>query len=327
MAQEYPMALPEGSVLFGRYIIEETLGQGGFGITYKATDYQTKSFVAVKEFFPETMARREGITVIPYSGEASSNYEYGLEQFLEEAKTLSEFIGNPNIVKVHSYFEENGTAYFAMDYVQGESFDKYLKRRGGKIGYTEAEKILLHVMDALASVHSKGIVHRDVTPDNIYITDVEDVKLLDFGAARYSLGDRSRSLDVVLKHGFAPKEQYSRHGKQGAYTDVYSLAATFYYAITGTRPPDSIERLEDDKLVLPSKRDVKITPECEKTLLKALSVRAEERFQDMVAFKTELLNSAPLFEGPVGFCYYCGDMIPASAKFCPSCGKQIPMFD
>ena len=323
MDSAFPMALPKDSVLAGQYIIDKTLGQGGFGITYRAIDYKSNSYVAIKEFYPETMATREGITVVPFSGEASQNYYYGMEQFLDEAKTLSEFIGNPNIVKVHRYFEENGTAYFAMDFVEGESFDKYLKKRGGKISYREAERILLHVVDALAAVHSKGIVHRDVTPDNIYITSTEDVRLLDFGAARYSLGDRSRSLDVVLKHGFAPKEQYSRHGRQGAFTDVYSLGATMYYAITGVRPPDSIERLDEDKLILPSQLGVTITQSQEMALMKAMSVRAETRFQDMIEFKNALLQSAPQYDGPVEFCINCGQMIKAKSKFCPICGFTL----
>jgi serine/threonine protein kinase len=179
---------------------------------------------------------------------------------------------------VHSYFEENGTAYFVMDFIEGTSFDVYIKEHGGRVSYEEAEKILLPVMDALAAVHSKGIVHRDVTPDNIYITKDGTVKLLDFGAARYSLGDKSRSLDVVLKHGFAPKEQYTRHGKQGPFTDVYSLGATFYFAITGRRPPDSIDRLEEDDLVPPSSLGVQIPPEKEDALIKAMSVQPADRY-------------------------------------------------
>ncbi len=328
MDSVFPMALPKDSVLAGQYIIDKALGQGGFGITYRAIDYRSNSFVAVKEFFPETMATRDGLTVVPFSGEAAQNFYYGMEQFLDEARTLSEFIGNPNIVKVHRYFEENGTAYFVMDFVEGESFDKYLKKRGGKIGYKEAERILIHVVDALAAVHSKGIVHRDVTPDNIYITSTEDVRLLDFGAARYSLGDRSRSLDVVLKHGFAPKEQYSRHGKQGAFTDVYSLGATMYFAVTGIRPPDSIERYDVDKMVPPSQLGVQITPTQEYALLKAMSVRAEDRFQDMIEFKAALLAGADIKTGPMMYCFNCGECIPANSVFCTKCGttqkEQVP---
>lgn len=289
MSEEmYPLALPEGTVLAGQYTIEKVLGQGGFGITYRAIDHKTGNKVAVKEFFPDTLAYREMTTVISYPGERAENYEYGKENFLQEAQTLAQFIGNEGIVRIHTYFEENGTAYFVMDYIEGESFDDYLKDRGGKISAEEAIKILTPIMDALDFVHSKGIVHRDVTPDNIYITKDGKVKLLDFGAARYSLGDKSRSLDVILKHGFAPKEQYTRRGKQGPYTDIYSLAATFYFAVTGKRPPDSIDRIDEDDLVPPRNLGVDITADQEHALLQALNVQPADRFRSMKALRNAM---------------------------------------
>ena len=290
MNEKYPLALSKGTILAGQYTIEKVLGQGGFGITYEAIDYKTNQKVAVKEFFPDTLAYREAATVISYPGERSESYEYGKESFLQEAKTLAEFIGNENIVRIHSYFEENGTAYFVMDYIEGTSFDDYIKEKGGKVSVEEAKKILIPMMDALGAVHSKGIVHRDVTPDNIYVTNDSTVKLLDFGAARYSLGDKSRSLDVILKHGFAPKEQYTRRGKQGPFTDIYSLGATFYFAITGRRPPDSVDRLDEDDLIPPSNLGVDITDYQERAILQALSVQPAERFQTMDVFKKVLLN-------------------------------------
>ena len=292
MDEKYPLALPEGTVLAGQYVIEKVLGQGGFGITYRANDHKTNQKVAIKEFFPDTLAYREITTVTAYPGERYENYVYGKECFLQEAKTLAEFIGNVNIVRIHSYFEENGTAYFVMDYIEGKSFDEYIKERGGKISVEEAKNILVPVMDALDVVHGKGIIHRDVTPDNIYITNDGTVKLLDFGAARYSLGDKSRSLDVILKHGFAPKEQYSRRGKQGPYTDIYSLSATFYFAITGRRPPDSVDRLDEDDLIPPGNLGINITAYQENAILRALSVQPVERFQSMTEFRRSLLNES-----------------------------------
>ena len=247
--EDYPLALPHGTILSGQYIIGRVLGQGGFGITYVAQDHQSKKLVAVKEYLPDGMATRTGShAVTAYSGQRGESFQYGKECFLKEAQTLAEFIGNPGIVRVYSYFEENGTAYFVMDYVEGISFLQYIKDQGGKVSWQEAERILMPVMSALGAVHSKGIIHRDVTPDNIFITRDGTVKLLDFRAARYSLGDKSRSLDVVLKHGFAPREQYTRHGRQGPYTDVYSVAASFYYAVTGRKPPDAIDRMDEDGL-------------------------------------------------------------------------------
>ena len=291
MEGKYPLALPKGTILAGQYIIESVLGQGGFGITYKATDYKTKGFVAIKEFFPESMATRTGTTVSPFSGERGESFDYGKDSFLQEAETLAQFIGIDGIVEIHNYFEENGTAYFVMDYVEGISFDEYIKRSGGKVTCEVAEGVLVRIMDALAMVHSKGIVHRDVTPDNIYITNDGKVKLLDFGAARYSLGDKSRSLDVVLKHGFAPKEQYTRHGRQGPFTDVYSVGASFYFALTGRRPPDSIDRLEEDDLVPPSSLGVQISKEKEYAILKAMAVQPGDRYQTMTEFKQGLYSN------------------------------------
>ncbi len=290
MDSKYPLALPAGSVLAGQYVIDKVLGQGGFGITYAATDHKTDTKVAVKEFFPESMATRtQSVSVTPFSGDIGESFQYGKTCFLQEAETLAQFIGNENIVKIHCYFEENGTAYFVMDFVEGTSFDRYIKDKGGKISYEETEKYLIPVMDALHAVHNKGIVHRDVTPDNIYITKDGVVKLLDFGAARYSLGDKSRSLDVVLKHGFAPKEQYTRRGRQGPFTDVYALGATFYFALTGKRPPDSIERLDEDNLVPPSTLGVSIPKSAEEAILRAMAVNPQGRFQTMQEFKNALL--------------------------------------
>lgn len=293
--EAFPLALPAGTVLAEQYKIEEVLGQGGFGITYRAMDKKSQKRVAVKEFFPDTLAYREHRSVVSYPGERSENYVYGLEGFLHEAETLRILDGNENIVRIYRYFEENGTAYFVMDYIEGVSFEAYIAERGGKISVAEAKQILFPIMDALDAVHAKGIIHRDVTPDNIYITKDGVVKLLDFGAARYSLGDRSCSLDVILKHGFAPMEQYKRHGKQGAYTDIYSLAATFYYAVTGKRPPDAVERIDEESLIPPHALGIEITEVDENALLQAMRFQPYDRFQTMRAFRRAMqLTYAPV---------------------------------
>lgn len=283
----YPEALLHGSLLAGQYITGRVLGQGGFGITYVALDKKLQIKVAAKEYLPDMMAGRSAGSpqVTAYTGERGGQYQYGLEQFLEEARVLAKFNGNPNIVSVRSFFEQNGTAYFVMDYITGTSFKTYLSNHGGRVSWEEAVRILTPVMDALSAVHKEGIIHRDVTPDNIYITSDGQVKLLDFGAARYSLGDRSRSLDVVLKPGYAPKEQYTRKGRQGPYTDVYSLAACFYAAITGVLPPESLDRMEEDDLVPPSARGIAIPRDLEDAILCGLEVRSEDRYQTMDEFR------------------------------------------
>ena len=290
--EKYPLALVPGSILNGRYIIGRVLGQGGFGITYTARDHQTGQIVAIKEFFPDSMVTRSNHTaVIPYTGERGENFGYGKDTFLLEAKTMAQFIGNPNIVRVYSYFEENGTGYFVMEYVDGQSFQSYLKENFGRIPWEDALRILLPVMDALSIVHEKGIIHRDIAPDNICIAKDGTVKLLDFGAARYSLGNVSQSLDVVLRHGFAPREQYKRRGRQGPYTDVYALGATLYYALTGVRPDDALERQDEDNMPLPSSLGANVTEAQEEVILKAMAVDPEDRYQSMQEFRSAVLYS------------------------------------
>ncbi|MDE6619651.1 MAG: protein kinase [Lachnospiraceae bacterium] len=293
--EKYPAALPMDTILAGEYIIKNVLGQGGFGITYLAEEYRTDAKVAVKEFFPETMAMRStpSLEVRTYTDERLDNFRFGMNSFLEEAKVLAQFQGNPHIVGVQKYFEENGTAYFVMEYIDGIDFKTYIRQNGGKLPWEEVWKIMSPVMDALDAVHQKCMVHRDVTPDNIFISKDGAVKLLDFGSARYSLGDRSRSLDVVLKPGYAPKEQYTRRGKQGAYTDVYSVAACFYAALSGYLPPESLDRMEEDNLVLLSARGVRLDQTAEDAIIKALEVCAGDRYQTMAEFKQAILAQKP----------------------------------
>ena len=278
--KKYPVALRAGTLLNGRYLIGRVLGQGGFGITYVAYDQNLGSRVAVKEYMPGEMAARpDGKTVSPMAGNREEEFRYGRERFQEEARTLAKFTGQPGIAGATDYFDENGTSYFVMEYVEGISFKTYIANQGGKVSVEEALDVMIPVLRALTAVHAEGFIHRDVTPDNIYITKDGNVKLLDFGSARYSLGDKSKSLDVILKVGYAPKEQYTRRGRQGPYTDVYSCAACLYAAITGFLPPESLDRLEKDELVPPSRQGIEIPLYLERAILKGLAVQPEDRFQ------------------------------------------------
>ena len=257
--QKFPTALRAGTVLNGRYIVGQVLGQGGFGITYLALDTQLNAKVAVKEFMPSEIATRvDGTTVSVFAETKSEDFSYGAERFQEEARPLAKFIGHPNIAGVSSYFNENDTSYFVMDYIEGISFKSYIANHGGQVSVEETLNVMIPVLRALTAVHQEGFIHRDVTPDNIYISKDGNVKLLDFGSARYSIGDKSKSLDVILKVGYAPKEQYIRRGRQGPYTDVYSCAACFYAALTGFLPPESLERLDHDELVPVSQAGIDI---------------------------------------------------------------------
>ena len=282
--KKYPVALRAGTVLNDRYIVGRVLGQGGFGITYLAWDTQLEAKVAIKEFMPNEIATRIGTTVSVAVESRSEDFTYGAERFQEEARTLAKFIGNPNIAAVTSYFDENDTSYFVMDYIEGISFKTYIANHGGKVSVDDALNVMIPVLRALTAVHAEGFIHRDVTPDNIYITKDGMVKLLDFGSARYSIGDKSKSLDVILKVGYAPKEQYIRRSRQGPYTDVYSCAACFYAALTGFLPPEALERLDHDELVPVSQAGVDIPEYLDKAILKGLAVQPEDRFQNAQEF-------------------------------------------
>ncbi len=287
-------------MLNSRYIVGRVLGQGGFGITYVAYDQNLGSRVAVKEYMPGEMAARpDGKTVSPMAGNREEAFLYGRERFREEARTLAKFTGQPNIAGATDYFDENGTSYFVMEYVEGISFKTYIANAGGKVSIEEALDVMIPVLRALTAVHAEGIIHRDVTPDNICITKDGNVKLLDFGSARYSLGDKSKSLDVILKVGYAPKEQYTRRGRQGPYTDVYSCAACLYAAITGYLPPESLDRLEKDELIPPSRQGIEIPLYLERAILKGLAVQPEDRFQTAGEF-LDALESQKVVELPKG---------------------------
>ena len=289
--QKFPVALRAGTVLNNRYIVGRVLGQGGFGITYVAFDSQLQAKVAVKEYMPSDMATRvEGTTVSIMMDTRAEDFTYGAERFQEEARTLAKFIGHPNIAGVSSYFDENDTSYFVMDYIEGVSFKSYIANNGGKVSIDETLNVMIPVLRALTAVHAEGFIHRDVTPDNIYISKDGNVKLLDFGSARYSIGDKSKSLDVILKVGYAPKEQYIRRGRQGPFTDVYSCAACFYAALTGYLPPESLERLDHDELVPVSQAGVDIPEWLDKAILKGLAVQPEDRFQSAAEFLDAIEN-------------------------------------
>ena len=295
----YPVALRAGTVLNHRYTVGRVLGQGGFGITYLAWDEKLEARVAVKEYMPNDISTRVGTTVSVAMESRAEDFTYGEERFKEEARILAKFMGQPNIAGVTDYFDENGTSYFVMDYIEGISFKTYIAGQGGKVSVQEALDVMIPVLRALTAVHAEGFIHRDVTPDNIYITKDGNVKLLDFGSARYSIGDKSKSLDVILKVGYAPKEQYIRRGRQGPYTDVYSCAACLYAAITGYLPPESLERLDHDTLTPPSEAGAEIPLYLERAILKGLAVQPEDRFQTAGEF-LEALESQEVVELPPG---------------------------
>ncbi|HIR26940.1 MAG TPA: serine/threonine protein kinase, partial [Candidatus Choladousia intestinigallinarum] len=226
---EEPYYLAPGTVLRKRYLIGKVLGYGGFGITYIGYDQRLKRITAIKEYFPSDFATRAFGTrqVTVYSGMAVEQYQSGLERFHLEAQKLAKFTDVPEIVDIYDCFYENGTGYIVMEFLKGKNVKEILKERE-KLPWEEAKEIILHVLDGLHVMHGAGMIHRDIAPDNIFITEEGQVKLLDFGAARYAASTYTRSLSVILKPGYAPEEQYRSRGKQGAWTDIYGVGASFY---------------------------------------------------------------------------------------------------
>ena len=279
-----PVFLKPGTELNGRYTVGLALGQGGFGITYIGYDNILNTRVAIKEYYPADIAGRTSNdgTVSAYT-QGSDEYFKGKTRFIEEARTLAKFSDHPCIVGVKDCFDANGTAYMVMEFLEGVNLKEYLKRKGGKVSVNEAVSILTPVMDALRAVHNVGIIHRDISPDNIYITTDARVRLIDFGAARQSIGGQ-RSLSIMLKPGYAPEEQYRTKGNQGPWTDVYALTATFYRMITGTVPPDSLERVMEDTLEIPNELPTHIR----EALRNGLAVRASERFKNVEQLRAAL---------------------------------------
>lgn len=287
-----PHHLPQRTMLNEKYLIYKALGEGGFGITYLAWDISCGLKVAVKEYYPSgyvnRMPRSNQVIINSKQNQAASNR--GLKRFIEEAKTLAKIKNLPGIVSVRDFFSANGTAYIVMEYLDGISLKKYIQRKGGKLPCDEILAILRPVMDSLVSVHKLGLIHRDISPDNIIITKKNEVKLIDFGAAKQSNMD-GKSLSIVLKQGFAPEEQYRTHGEQGPWTDIYALGVTIYYAVCGSLPPESIQRLYKDTIVRPSEKGAAISPTQESALMKSLAVYARHRYQDVTQMITGLYGT------------------------------------
>ena len=292
----YPLALPAGSVIGNRFYIGRVLGQGSYGITYIAYDNQIRARVAIKEYLPVELATRDPQTLSLrlYSGERSNDFEFGKQQFLDETKSLAEVSGHDQIVRINNYFEYNGTVYCCQEYVDGFNLQQYMQHRGGPLPIYTANQILFPVMEALDWVHSKGILHLDLSPDSIMIRRDGSVKIIDFGVAKYNISLQNQNLDAELKRGFAPIELYGHQRIQGPYTDVYALAATYYYAVTGKVPSDSMGRKEADNLQMPSSLGAKIRKRTEKVLFKALSVAPQDRYQTMAVFYQAMLETMPM---------------------------------
>jgi len=239
--QHNETALPIGAELL-EYRIESVLGVGGFGITYLALDTNLNKQVVIKEFLPSDIAvRKESTTVVAKSYSDEESYNWGIDRFLKEAQTLAKF-NHPNIVKISRFFKANNTAYFVMDYEKGEDLQEYLSKQTKRLTQEEINDIILPILDGLKEVHKYDFLHRDIKPGNIFMRTNGSPMLIDFGASRFAMGAKSKSLSIVLTEGYAPKEQYSSTSKQGAYTDIYCMGAVLYKMITDKVPPEASTR-------------------------------------------------------------------------------------
>lgn len=284
--------------LADRYIIGTVVGFGGFGVLYRAWDRKLEHMVAIKEYYPAGMVTRipGQKEVILYTGKKHDEYKNGLTRFLDEARNTARFSSNPNIVNVFDFFEENGTAYMVMEFLEGVSLKEYISRAGGRLPWQQAVEIGLRIIDALKDVHGAKILHRDLSPDNVFMCDDGKIKLLDFGAARFTGLDDERTRTIVLKMGFAPPEQYRSKSQQGPYTDIYALGATLYRAITGQTPDESVNRQDsinhnEGDTLKPMSQFVEGIPDyLDNAVLRAMALEPTLRFQNVQQMADALQN-------------------------------------
>lgn len=288
-------ALAEGTTVGGDYKIVRVLGAGGFGITYLARDTRLDTDVALKEYFPASLAYREdGVTVSTLPSQGGADYDWGLERFLAEAQTLAK-LRHPNIVRVSRYFKENKTAYMVLGFVEGKDLEAWLNTLGRRPTQAELDAIVSPLLDALATVHKADVVHRDIKPQNIYVRASDSAPiLLDFGAARQALGEHSRATAAFVSPGYSPPESHLNDpAEQGPWTDIYGLAATLFRALTGKPPAQVLSRISHDSYV-PLATQLANAQEFRAGFLSAIDagmrVKREDRPKSVAAWRAMLFS-------------------------------------
>ncbi len=282
------LALPQGTRIQD-FEFHRVLGQGGFGITYLGWNMALDIPVAIKEYLPSDLATREyDLSVVPQSSQAASDFEWGLDRFIDEARILARF-HHPNIVRVHHFFQAHSTAYIVMEYAEGETLSAFLERKG-TLTEAELKAILYPILDGLEVVHRADFLHRDIKPGNIIIRDEDNSPvLLDFGSARQAISARSRSVTSIITPGYAPIEQYSSRGDQGPWTDIYALGGVCYRALSGEVPYDATDRVRDDPLIPVSERCAdQASAGFLSTIDWTLAVDEGDRPQSITEWRTEL---------------------------------------
>lgn len=293
--QKKEQALPNGTLLDGRYQILDCIGIGGFGILYLCYDLALRRLIAMKEYFPAEWAWRDGLDVDVKKSQMASAYRFGIQSFLEEAKYMAKFLHTPHIADIYDILEDNDTVYLAMEYIPGLSIGREMRARGYQpYRPGEAAQILFPVMDALEALHEEKVVHGDVSPGNIMRTEDGSIFLIDLGAAKYALDSRPVFGAAFLKPDYAAPEQYrtAREGiprGEGPWTDAYALGATMYYLLTGQKPPDVISRLEAKhaQIRFPRKCRLKHAKQWIKFFNRAMALDVKERIGSMGEFREE----------------------------------------
>ena len=292
-----PRCLKPGTLLNNRFYVGIVLGEGGFGVTYIGWDTILDMTVAIKEYFPANVASRDCTASLTndiniFGGRSEQEYKLGLERYIREARTLSKFHDLHGIVDIRDFFHENNTAYLVMEYLKGPTLEEHIKQYG-RMKPEYVFQIMKPVMRSLEKIHQAGMVHRDISPDNIMLSD-GCIKLIDFGAARLANNDNNKSLTVVLKRGFAPEEQYRSNGKQGPWTDVYAICATIYYMLTGKKPPESIERTYEDTLQSFDALEIPVDKEKSDALMKGLAPIYQNRYQSIRDLCNDLYSDSEI---------------------------------
>lgn len=282
--------LPAGTTLAnGKYVIEKVLGIGGFGITYKARHATLNQYFAIKEFFINGYCVRNTMNLtVHLQGMQKNMYDKYRQKFVEEAQTLAK-LDHPHIVKVTDVFDENQTAYLIMPFVQGVTLQSMVEKEG-VLSYEMGVNYMAQVCEALVYIHKHDILHRDIKPDNIMVTADNKVVLIDFGSAREFVHDQVQSHTSILTQGYAPPEQYATNSRKGAYSDVYSIGATFYFLVTGKRPVDAAARLLQT-LDEPKKLCPNLPESANRTIMKAMDIKPENRYQTIDELMCDLTGS------------------------------------
>ena len=289
MASAGGRELPIFTILAGRYLLGRRIGIGGFGITYLAMDLAEEQVTAIKEFFPTSLASREGLEVAALSGEEGRYFREALRSFRKEADLLSRFTDVPGIVRYRDYVTENGTAYLVMDYIEGTNLRRYMRETGKTFTQEEALGLMRPILLAVDAMHRKNVLHRDISPENLILKPDGTLTLIDFGAAREFSLDEEENLTVILKHGYAPEEQYHSGSRQGPWTDLYACCAVLYQMVSGIQPQDAAARArKDDLLMLDEIEGVQVTERFARSIEKGMTIHATERYASIQALMAEL---------------------------------------